>query len=83
MSAITTATVIAGIGAAASVASGAASFLTSAPKASGAAATQEVGGSLNQAAAARSVLLETAGGSAGQGLQPGQVGNNKDTIFGN
>lgn len=83
MSAVTTATVIAGIGAAASVASGAASFLSSTPKASGAAATGEVSKSANQAASARSLLLDTAGGSAGSPLEPGQVGNNKNNIFGN
>ena len=84
MSGVTTATVIAGIGAAASAASGISSFFSSAPKASGAAATSEVGNSQTQAAQARSLLLETAGGSSGEQLQPGQVGgNSKNNTFGN
>jgi hypothetical protein len=83
MSGVTTATVIAGIGAAASVASGISSIMSSAPKASGAAATGEVSNATNQAASARSLLLDTAGGSAGEQLQPGQVGGNKNTTFGN
>lgn len=83
MSGITTATVLAGIGTAASVASGISSIMGGAPKASGSAATSEVSNSANQAASARSLLLETAGGSAGSTLQPGQVGGNKNTTFGN
>lgn len=83
MSGITTATVIAGIGAAASVASGISSIMGGSPKASGAAATGEVNKSANQAASARSLLLETAGGSSGSNLQPGQVADNKNNIFGN
>lgn len=83
MSGVTTATVIAGIGAAASVASGISSIMSSAPKASGAAATGEVSQSQSEAASARSLLLETAGGSSGQSLQPGQVSGNKNNIFGN
>ena len=84
MSAPTTATVIAGIGVAANVASSAYSLSQGAAKATGAPALGQVGGALNSAASARSLLLETAGGSSGQSLDPSQVGGGKsDKLFGN
>lgn len=83
MSGITTATVIAGIGAAASAAVAVKSLTTKAPKADGGAAEGQVTDSTNSALQARSALLETAGGAGGSPLAPGQVGASKDTIFGN
>lgn len=81
---VTAPTIIAGIGAAAAVASGVNSIVSGAPKASGAAATSEVSAQANQAASARSLLLETAGGSAGQQIGPGGVGgSSKNNTFGN
>lgn len=85
MSGITTATVIAGIGAAATVASAGYSILSAAKssKASAAAPDAQVNSSESTAMSARTNLLETAGGAAGSPLAPGQVGNSNNTIFGN
>lgn len=83
MSGITTATVIAGVGAAASVASAAYSIFATGAKASGASQEAQVSTSESTAMSARSQLLETAGGAAGSPLVPGQVGGKNDTIFGN
>lgn len=83
MSGITTATVIAGVGAAASAASALYSITQGGAKASGAGQQAQVSNSESSAMSARSQLLETAGGAAGSPLAPGQVGNNSSTIFGN
>ena len=83
MSGITTATVIAGIGAAAAVAGTAYTISQSGAKASGAAPQSQVSSSQNEAMTARSQLLETAGGAAGSPLAPGQVGGKTDNVFGN
>jgi hypothetical protein len=90
MSGITTATVIAGVGAAASAASaiytltaGSKAGSGNVPSAADPAATQQVNQSTDSAMSARTQLLETAGGAAGSPLAPGQVGNNNQTIFGN
>lgn len=83
MSGITTATVIAGIGAAATAVSAISTLTAKAPKASGSSASGQVSASENAALQSRSALLETAGGSGGSPLAPGQIGGSKDTIFGN
>lgn len=83
MSGITTATVIAGVGAVASVASAAYALTSKGATASGAAASNQVSASQNQALQSRSALLETAGGSAGSPLAPGQVAGSSNTTFGN
>lgn len=53
------------------------------PKSDAAPATSEVNNAASAAAAARSQLLDTAGGSAGAQLQPGQVLNPNGNTFGN
>lgn len=83
MSGITTATVIAGVGAAAAVASAGYSILSSGAKAKAPAQEAQVNNSESTAMSARSQLLETAGGAAGSPLAPGQVGGNKYNVFGN
>lgn len=55
----------------------------SAPKSNAAAATGEVDATAANAAKTRSQLLETAGLSAGDQLQPGQVSNPNNNVFGN
>lgn len=55
----------------------------SSPKVDASAATGEVNNSQTQAQKARSLLLETAGQSAGSPLQPGQVSPGNGTVFGN
>lgn len=45
--------------------------------------SSEITGASQNALSARTQLLETVGGSAGQTLNPGQTSNNKNTIFGN
>lgn len=80
---ITASTVIAGIGAAASVAATAYTLSQSGAKASGSSQQAQVQQADSTAMSARSQLLETAGGSAGSPLAPGQVGGNNNTIFGN
>lgn len=76
-------TIAAYIGAAATAASAGYAISQGAAKAAPLAAETEVGGGLNSAARARSLLLETAGGSAGSQLGPGQVSNGKNNLFGN
>lgn len=76
-------TILAGIGAAASAASAIYSITAKGATASGASQESQVSASENQALTARSMLLETAGGSAGSPLAPGDVGKNPNTIFGN
>lgn len=83
MSGITTGTVLAAIGAAASAAVAVKTLTASTPKAVASGAFGQVSGSANSALLARSALLETAGGSGGSPLAPGQVSAAKDTIFGN
>jgi len=65
------------------VASGLYSSLAKPAQASGATEEAQVNQSETTAASARTNLLETAGGSAGEVLAPSQVGGNKNTIFGN
>lgn len=54
-----------------------------APKVDTAPAQQEVDTAATNTKKARTALLETAGGTAGAQLQPGQVANSRDTILGN
>ena len=83
--------VITAIGVAASVASAAYSMSQGGAKvstaASGDVSSAAARGDVSSAAAAarkaRSSLLETAGGQAGESLTPGQTSANKDTLFGN
>lgn len=77
-------TLLAGVGATAAVASSIYSMTAKGATASGSAASSQVATSERNALSARSALLETAGGSGGSPLAPGQVGNNNNnTIFGN
>lgn len=55
----------------------------SAPKSDSGAANSEVNDAASAAAQTRSQLLDTAGASAGDALQPGQVSNNNGNTFGN
>lgn len=77
--------VITAIGVAASVASAAYSMTSggAGSKVSTSAADSEVSSAASAAKKARSALLETAGGQAGENLSPGQTASNKDTLFGN
>lgn len=54
-----------------------------APAVNATAANQEIATAATNTKKARTALLETAGGSAGAELQPGQVANSRDTILGN
>ena len=84
---ITATTVIAAVSAAATVAGTAYSIVSAtgakAPSVDTSAATGEVNQAATTAAAQRTQLLETAGGSQGETLSSGQVSNSKNTIFGN
>lgn len=73
--------VVTAIGVAASVASAAYSMSQGTPKARSA-ASDSVSTAAKSAAATRSQLLETAGGSAGEILTTGQTSSN-GTLFGN
>lgn len=83
MSGITTGTVLAAVGAAAAVSSAVYTISQSGAKVATGAPTAQINNAQSTAMSARTNLLETAGGAAGSPLGPGQVGGNKDTIFGN
>lgn len=53
------------------------------PKVDAVAARSEISTASTNTKKARSALLETAGGTAGAELMPGQVANSRDTILGN
>ena len=80
--AITAAMVIAGTIYSAVSASGA-TKASQAPTVDTSTANTEVANASSSTAAARTQLLETAGGSAGDPLNPSQVSNSKSTVFGN
>lgn len=80
---ITASMVLEGITAAAAVGSTIYAATASGAKAAAGGLFGQTSSSANRALTARSALLETAGGSGGSPLSPGQVGGTKDTLFGN